>query len=165
MPSRTVALIGAVCLTIGWLLASTITPPVARVQTLPERTAAPPAEHDPTFAEGLHERLRHVPDPPASRRNPFVFGAGDRRERAAIVRHEPARRAAEVPPPTPRGPEYFLAGLGISADVRTAVITDGDAVHIVRVNDVVGEYTVAEITDDAVTLAAAGGERHVLRLR
>ena len=40
MRGNHVAFVGAICVTIGWLLASMLTPPVARVQSLPqERTA------------------------------------------------------------------------------------------------------------------------------
>src|SRR4029078_12926060 len=42
MPPKTVALLGAVCLTTGWLLASMLTPPVAKLQSLPQsRTRRP----------------------------------------------------------------------------------------------------------------------------
>ena len=166
MPPKTVALVAAVCITIGWLLASTIAPPVARVQSLSARQPSPAAEPLPRFAEQLHERLRRVPDPPSNRRNPFSFGEPEGRESAAVAIGE-HRHDAAVPSPTsvPRGPVYFLAGLGISADGRTAVLTDGQVARIVNVSDVVDGYTVVEITDDAVTLAGSSGERHVLRLR
>jgi hypothetical protein len=35
MAPKHVAFVGAICVTIGWLLASTLSPPVARVQSLP----------------------------------------------------------------------------------------------------------------------------------
>ena len=76
VPTRTVAVICAVSLTVGWLLASTLTPPVAQLQSLPARAERPsqqPAES--TFAEQLHFRMQQAPEPPAPRRNPFQFRA------------------------------------------------------------------------------------------
>lgn len=154
MPFRTVALVAAVCVTIGWLLAATLTPPVARLQSLPEGEPRQAAEPAP-FTEQLNRRLREAPLPPSTGRNPFGFGGRDRSESpaAAVV-----SAAAEVPSPAidlpPSGPSYQLSGIGVTGDVRTAVLTDGREVHVVKVNDAVGAYTVLEITDSTVTLAS-----------
>jgi hypothetical protein len=166
-PPRTVALVGAVCVTIGWLLASTLSPPVANLQSLPARQAAvtPPAE-EIAFTEQLQLRMRQAPAAPTPRRNPFAFGQRAPQEQAvrsweAASVSEPA---APVLPPAPVGPALLLAGIGISGDVRTAILTDGQAVHVVKVGDRVGGYEVVEVTDDSATLA--GGElRYRLRLR
>ena len=65
MPPKTVAVLGAVCLTTGWLLASMLTPPVAKLQSLPERrtASAAAAASDPpaAFTEQLHLKLQQAP--------------------------------------------------------------------------------------------------------
>ena len=61
------------------------------------------------------------------------------------------------------GPTFVLAGIGISGDERTAVLASPDAVNIVRVDDVVGQFIVTAITDTSVILYR-GDEQFVLRL-
>ena len=165
MPLRTVALVAAVCVTMGWLLAATLTPPVARLQSRTDRQprVAPAAEHAP-FTEQLNLRLREAPPRPTAARNPFSFGIRARREPATSgtnpVPRDPLPPAAE---PTRAGLAYSLSGIGITGELRTAVLTDGRNVHIVEVNDAVGAYRVVEITDSSITLAS-DTDRHTLRL-
>ena len=168
LPPKSVALIGAVCLTIGWLLASVLTPPIARVQTLQERrpAAADAATRPAPFTELLQMQLRHAPEPPTPRRNPFVFGARPRIAPSAPSQTEPHAAIPAVPDVArPVGPIYELSGIGISGDARTAVLTDGNSVTVAKVGDSVGGYRVVEISDTSVTLAAVSGERHILSLR
>jgi hypothetical protein len=166
LPVRTVAVIGAVCITVGWLLASTLTPPVAQLQSLPERAekASVPAS-DSTFAAQLHFRMQQAPAPPAPRRNPFSFGQPPRTVGARIERPEPvAEVVAQVPEPQ-TGPRVSLSGIGITGELRTAVLAEGQRVHIVKPGDTVGGFTVADITDNSVTLTDSSGLQHVLRLK
>src|SRR5262245_29627046 len=96
MPFRTVALVGAVCLISGWLLASGLTPPTANLQALPERRAPDRASATPlpaAYSEQLKLKLDRLPAAPVPRRNPFVFGG---REPAAP---SDATRHADAPPP------------------------------------------------------------------
>ena len=167
IPARTVAVIGAVCVTVGWLLAATLTPPVAQSQSLPERADKPPAAAtDSAYAEQLHFRLRQTPDPPMPRRNPFSFGQAPRPAPAPSVRAEPvADIALSAPAPLQVGPRFKLSGIGVTGDVRTAVLAEGQTVHIVKPGDALAGYTVVAITDDSVTLAESSGLQHVLRLR
>ena len=161
MPPKTVALVAAVCVTIGWLLAATLTPPVARLQSLPEQQRPAAATEEPQFTERLNLRLREVPDPPTTRRNPFNFGSRARN----VAPAEPTDSAdlvAEPAVPSQRAFAYSLSGIGIAGEVRTAVLTDGREVRIVRVNDTLAGYTVVEISDDSVTLES-GTARHTLR--
>ena len=58
-----------------------------------------------------------------------------------------------APTPNITTPAFVLSGIGISGEVRTAVLTSGQDVHIVKVNDVIGAYTVVDISDSTVTLA------------
>jgi hypothetical protein len=172
MPLKTVALIGAVCLTTGWLLAAVLTPPVASLQGLPERRPQPTAAAAPAveaFTEQLRLRLERVPSAPVPRRNPFVFAG---RARQA----EPSRDAApiavapsDVATPAPVGPIFALSGIAVNetpeGEVRTAVLSDGQTVHLVKLGATISGYRVVEITELSVTLADAAGTRTILRLR
>jgi hypothetical protein len=171
MPPRTVAVIGAVCLTTGWLLASLLTPPVARVQSLPERRQTPtPAEAQQLapYSEQLHLKLRQAPIAPTPRRNPFAFGTQERVSETRATATEPPRDAPITTPAPPVGPIYSLAGIGVKKTpegaMHTAVLSDGRAVHLVKAGDVIGGYKVIEVTESSVTLAEPSGVQHVLRL-
>ncbi len=174
MPPRTVALIGAVCLTTGWLLASMLTPPVAKLQSLPERRAAAPAsaaaDDLPAFSERLHFEMRQAPGAPVTRRNPFAFGGDDRARRARkseapTEAAPPVTAAATVPP----GPIFSLAGIAITetpeGSVLTAVVSDSVTIHLVKKGESVNGHTVVDVTEASVTLADAAGGLTVLRLR
>ena len=174
MPPKTVALIGAACLTSGWLLASLLTPPVANVQSLPERrpnTRPVNAQDAEPFVEPLRLRRSAAVIAPSPRRNPFVFNT-----RMRVNDDEPRVSPAAAPLLTeqpaavaPVGPIYALSGIGVSETpqgvVRTAILSDGATVHLVKVGETVGGYTVVEITDVSATLADSAGTRSSLRLR
>ena len=163
MAPKNVALVGAICVTIGWLLASTLAPPVARVQSRPEPSApAARAEEPPPLVESLQLRLDELRPAPAGRRNPFTFGARERVATPAVADEQSAPVAALQPAVAITGPGYVLSGIGITGATRSAVLAAGDAVHIVTLNDLVGGYTVTEISDTSVTLVR-GDERYVLR--
>lgn len=161
MPLRTVALVAAVSVTIGWLLAATLTPPVARLQSLPEQQEAAAVDQRP-LTQQLNLRLREAPLPPTSGRNPFSFGVPERRKTLAGETDPPT-----LPDPTPAtavpGPHYLLSGIGITGEVRSAVLTDGENVFVVKLDEAISGYTVVEITESSVTLASDTA-RHILRL-
>jgi hypothetical protein len=164
MGGKPVIFVGAVCVTIGWLLASTLAPPVARVQSLPrDGVARTEAVTDPQFTAELRLRQRALPPAPELRRNPFVFAPTrrDAVEREAVPRDAETPRVAAAPLMT--GPAYVLSGIGITGDTRTAILTTGTDVHLVRVNDTLGGYAVTEISEDSVTLTR-GADRFTLRL-
>jgi hypothetical protein len=169
MQPRVVALISAVSLTIGWLLASVMTPPVARVQVLTDRAAIQPGNAEPLapFTEQLQLRVRRAPQPPMPRRNPFAF-AGRPRPSDVLPPPSPAPGAAPITPAAV-GPTFSLSGIGVtetpSGFLHTAVLSDGNTVHLARAGDTVGGYRVVEVDDNSVTLADASGDRHVLRLK
>jgi hypothetical protein len=174
MPVKTVAVIGAACAFAGWLLASVLTPPVARLQSLPERRAVRAAatpEAPAAFSERLHWKLQQAPAPPTPRRNPFRFGARTSATAVAVSTSTGTVAAAEGPlataPPAP--PPLTLSGIGIATseagDVLTAVVSDGQSVHLVKVGDSVAGYRVIDVTDGSLTLEAPSGARRVLRLR
>lgn len=175
MPPRIVALLGAVCLTTGWLLASIVTPPVARVQSLPERRNAPSAGDDATpapFSEQLRWRLQQAPAAPSPRRNPFVFG--ERTTSPSLVplarQTPPAAAVSDVPAGfAVVGPGVSLSGIGVTGtpdgDLRTAVLSDGMTVYLVKTGQSVVGYTVTEVTEGSVTLTDRAGTPYVLRLK
>jgi hypothetical protein len=177
MPPKTVAVVGAVCLTTGWLLASMLTPPVAKLQSLPERRAvrpaAPAGDTPAAFTEQLHWRLKQAPVAPVPRRNPFTFGSQPRV--ASPVGGVTADLSSAAPDaaidvaPVPTGPIFSLAGIGASASENgpqfTGVLSDGTTVHLVKAGEDVGGYKVVAVTEDSVTLADAQGVQTTLRLR
>lgn len=174
MAPKSVGLIGAACLSAGWLVASLLTPPVARVQTLPERrTAASPQvdEVPATAALLLPLRTASTVAPPAARRNPFVYARSATPDSGGMraVPGAPPRGADDsLPAPagaTAAAPQFTLSGIAATGDVRTAVLSDGTTVHLVTVGQSIGAYLVVAVSDDAVTLADAAGERFVIRLR
>ena len=161
MPLRTVALVAAVSATIGWLLAATLTPPVARLQSLPEQQEAAAADQRPLIQQ-LNLRLREAPLPPRSGRNPFSFGVPERRKTP-----EPEIDVPTLPNTTPvpvvPEPRYVLSGIGITGDARSAVLTDGENVFVVKLDETIAGYTVVDITESSVTIASDTA-RHTLRL-
>lgn len=181
MPLRTVTFIAALCLTTGWLLASVISPPVAELQTLPSRASArpaPPATNESPYAEQLQWRLGQAPGAPTPKRNPFVFGgrlrsAAPQAPRADV---DATTGSATVVPSLPSdarpmnlGPPLRLLGIGSrvtpEGTVWTAVLSDGTKVHLAKAGDVISGYAVAEVSEDAVTLADAAGAQWKLRLK
>jgi hypothetical protein len=173
MAPKSVALIGAVCVTVGWLLASMLAPPVAQLQSrgtgrASRATTAPDAN---VFTETLQLKLhRQETAAPTVRRNPFVFGARERVPAPGPSTAPAFDRPAEPPAaPTVVTPPYSLSGIGETrgADeiVRTAVLSDGTTVHLVKAGGTIGAYAVVAVDANAVTLADASGARFVIRLR
>lgn len=173
MRPKVVALIAASSVSLGWLLASVLVPPVAKLQVLPdrpERRQVPPRdETTTTYSEQLQLKLQQAPAPPVARRNPFLFGTRTTtpaattaalRDRESVVPTEPALVAPVVTSPALR-----LSGIGSTGDVRTAVISDGRTVHLVKVGETVNGYEVVEITEETVTIADASGAQWQLRMK
>jgi len=174
MPPKLVALIVAAALTTGWLLASILSPPVAELQALPERVEpsvpTQDARTETPFTEQLHLRLQSVPAAPVPRRNPFVFGTATPRLARETAPASDATTTADAERlAVPTGPSLRLAGIGSTATagepLRTAVVSDGTTVHLVKVGERVTGYAVVAITDDAVTIEDATGQQWVLRLK
>ena len=173
MRPKLVALIAASSVSVGWLLASVIVPPVAELQVLPERVdrrrPAPSGEATTTYTEQLHLKLQQAPQAPVTRRNPFVFGPRSTPSAAAPAARQQSdageRDALVAPPPAPSGPNLRLSGIGSTGDVRTAVIADGATVHLVKVGETVNGYAVVEIAENSVTIADASGAQWRLRMK
>jgi hypothetical protein len=174
MRPKLVALLVAAALTTGWLLASIVSPPVAKLQALPDNDQQPAPAPGPrattSFTEQLHAKLKTPPAAPVPRRNPFVFGTSQRRTDArASDSVEPAAEAAAAPVMVATGPSLGLAGIASTRTaqglVRTAIISDGTAVHLAKIGEAVAGYAVIEITDDRVVIANAAGAQWTLRLK
>jgi hypothetical protein len=171
MRPKLVALIAASSVSVGWLLASLIVPPVAKLQGLPARVESRPAPQvdDATtpYTEQLNLRLQQAPLAPVPRRNPFVFGARTATPRPSLAAapREPEVAEAAIPPaPVITGPRLRLTGVGSTAGVWTAVISDGVTVHLVKVGETVNGYAVVEIREDRVTIGDASGAQWTLRM-
>lgn len=67
------------------------------------------------------------------------------------------------------GPSLRLLGIGsrVTEDgtLRTAVLSDGRSVHLVKAGQVVAGYSVAEVSETGVTLADAAGAQWKLKLK
>jgi hypothetical protein len=170
-PKKSVGLIGAACLSAGWLVASLLTPPVARVQTLPQRRTAATAQADeaPTPITLLPLGAPSASAAPLARRNPFVYARRAGPDSVAMPLAETAPTGAGVAPPPAApavvAPHYTLSGIATTGDARTAVLSDGTSVHLVTTGQPIGAYTVVAVSESSVTLADAAGEQFVLRLR
>lgn len=176
MPPKLVAMIVAAALTTGWLLASIVSPPVAELQGLADREERRAPAQEPRgetpFTAQLHLKLQAVPEAPVPRRNPFVYGGASRRAdaRETARTDESATMPTELAPlAVATGPSLRLAGIGSTTTpagpVRTAIVSDGTTVHLVKVGEVMRGYAVIEITDDAVTIENAAGAQWTLRLK
>jgi hypothetical protein len=171
MRPKLVALIAASSVSVGWLLASLLVPPVAKLQGLPARVEprpAPQADDDVTpYTEQLHLKLQQAPLAPVPRRNPFVFAARSTPPRPSLAAAPSATEVAEVavmPAPVLTGPRLRLTGVGSTGGVWTAVISDGTTVHLVKVGETVNGYAVVEIKQETVTIGDASGAQWTLRM-
>ena len=171
MRPKLVALIAASSVSVGWLLASLIMPPVAKLQGLPARVEPRPApqvdDAATPYTEQLHLRLQQAPLAPVPRRNPFVFAARSTPPPPALAtapRQAEVAEVAVIPAPVITGPRLRLTGVGSTEGVWTAVISDGVTVHLVKVGETVNGYAVVEIKEDRVTLGDASGAQWTLRM-
>jgi hypothetical protein len=179
MQLRTLALVGALGLAMGWTVNERLQPsqPGGAAEGRPSSGprplgTAPPPDTAP-FTEQLRLKLEQKPRAPRPDRNPFAFGS--RRPAAPAARSDaraPGRveSVAEPPPepPTP-GAELRLAGMasteGADGTVWTAMVHDGRGLLYVQKGDrLPGGFEVVDIHESSVTLRdGAGGER-TLRL-
>src|SRR5579871_692950 len=148
---------------VAWL-ASASTSGTRSIAPLPQpRTAAlekTGAELADEIAR-LHDRLHPTASPVDPSRNLFTFGA----VRASVVApsfHPPEIAVAPTAPPAPS-----IALLGIAEDngVRTAILSAGDKVLLVKEGDAAGDgYTVLHIDAAAVELAGSSSDSRPIRL-
>jgi hypothetical protein len=178
MQWRTVALVGALGLGLGWAMGggltsqSSGTPPAA-----PGRGPRPLGVEQGKDAAPLTQQLRLKLDQQRNRpqpsRNPFVFGS-----RAPAA--SPGRAESAVPstaiapiddlPERPAAPTFTLSGIATTASpdgpAFTAIISGGQGLLFVKLGDELpGGYVVADVQETMVTLKDSSGGERTLRLR
>jgi hypothetical protein len=179
MQLRTLALVGALGLAIGWMMGGRLQPSQPEDAVEGRRSSgarpletAPPPDAAP-FTEQLRLKLEQKPRAPRPDRNPFTFAA--RRPvtpaRSATAASAPAEAAAEPAPDPPKpGEEFRLAGMasteGAHGPVWTAMVHDGRGLLYVQKGDTLpGGFEAVDLQESSITLRdSAGGER-TLRLR
>jgi hypothetical protein len=170
-----VGVVGASCLMAGWLLGSTVNPPVAHMQAPPApRASEPPLPRldIPSVAE-RRGRLAAVSEAPSPGRNPFAFGHA----RVVAPRHEaPIAPAmvieAPIPPEVPvlpPPPAWTLVGVAmdqVGGEERvTAILSNGADVQLATVGAMLaGGYTVVRVAPDHAALVDASGAETIVRL-
>lgn len=147
------------CLAAANLPSGEPAPPGRAARPAPAGPAALASEVSAQAAR-LQARMAQAPVPDPSPRNPFAFGAPARAGRSEP--NDRIVRAAIAPEPAPAAyvaPLPLLTLMGIAEETtaaapkRTAVIGEGDAIHIVMEGQPVGtRYKVTKIGADAVEL-------------
>jgi hypothetical protein len=171
---RLVGMVGASCLLAGWLLGSTVRPPVAHTQAPAPRVAPDPPlpRLDIPSVAARRERLVAAMEAPSPGRNPFAFGEV-RRASAAPVGAAPSPPPDLAPaleiPSAPPPPAWTLVGVAVeqAADGEriTAILSSGGDVHLVTVGAMLpGGYTVVRVALDHAALVDATGAERVVRL-
>lgn len=167
MSRQTLGLVVTASLLAGWLVASTVSPPVARSQVAPaRRAAAAPTAAEPAFAE-LRQRLATAPPAPVVTRNPFVF---DGRPKAEV--HDAPPAAVEAPDweaAPPAAPRLLLSGIASAAGEdgprRTAILSfNGELWMLAAGESLPDGQRVVRVDEDAVVLADPSGRELVVRL-
>lgn len=173
MSRQTLGLIVAASLLAGWLLASTMSPPVASSQVAPaRRPAAVPARVEPAF-EQLRQRLAEAPPAPVVTRNPFAFderhppASEDAAPPAAVDAPAGAPAPWEAAPPP--APSVLLSGIATEAGEagprRTAILSlNGELWMVVAGEALPDGRRVVRVDEDAVVLADPSGHESVVRL-
>jgi hypothetical protein len=168
---RSVGLMVAAALTVGWLGASVTQSPAAEQSA--GAGAGPRPLGSPAAvprAETLRERLSEPPLPSRGR-NPFVYGSRAPRSSAFRDRQEPpvvapSMPVAEVLPPMP---VFKLSGIASNVEggvtVLTAIVNDNGAMVFVKAGDKLSfGYSVVRVEDTSVTLVDATGVTQTIRL-
>jgi hypothetical protein len=180
MHVRTVALVGALALTLGWALGSFVQPDQregaaeGRASTGPRPLGTAPSANVAPLTEQLRLKLEQKPRAPRPDRNPFAFGG--RRAAPPVTRRVDTPEASDSvlpePPPEPvrPGAALQLAGMastdGPNGPTWTAMVHDGRGLLYVQQGDPLpGGFTVVDIQESSVTIRDTVGGERTLRLR
>jgi len=151
-----VAFAGAVILSTH-ILAPAEPPPAPRAASSADLAfitqAAPMIDQVNTQVDRLRQRLAAPPAYPAPVRDPFHFGKREEPSRPkAIV--EAVAPAPVVRPPAPVLPKLvaIAATTGDAGVIRTAILTVGDDVQILKAGDTVLKFVIKSIGADIVEL-------------
>jgi hypothetical protein len=169
---RVLGVTAATLVVAGWLLGSTLSPPVAQTQARTTARATPsPALPEIVPFTGLAARATLAPPAPA--RNPFAFarGAGAAEPTATAGASTAPGAAAAVPDDMPVAAsaavdEWRLIGVAVGADgAVTAIVRGQGDVHLARAGDrLTADVTVREVGEGGVRLQRADGSTIELRL-
>jgi hypothetical protein len=169
MQPRTVALVAALSLALGWLASSVVSPLAPAAQPGPPRGPRPIGVTDPPapYTEQLRKKLESKPRSPSPQRNLFVFGG---RRASAPRRIEPDPVPAPAMPPLISGPVFSLTGVASSAvdgqAVRTAIVKSGNGLLFVKAGDALpGGYKVTRVEDSYALIMDASGVEQTIRLK
>ena len=166
---RVIGLVASGLVLAGWLLGSTLSPPVARTQ---ERDAARAvgtrSAADDRAAARRHRRAaarRADTDAESVRLRARRDGDAGRGRRRSKRPNRP-RRWRPTRSCRPREPEWRLVGVAVdAAGTVTAIVSGAGDVHLVRSGDrLPGEVAVIEVTSDGVRLERLDGTTLDLRL-
>lgn len=162
-------LVGVGLLLAGWLLGSTLAPPVARTQGRGDGRAPAPADLPASVIPFTAASPVAAVEAPRPARNPFTFG-GDGGHAPGVSSPSTPASAPDAEPSAdvPSGdmmPMWALAGVASDAGVFTAIITGDGKVHLVQAGDQLpGGIDVVAVNEADVHLRDAQGVV-VLRLR
>jgi hypothetical protein len=152
-----VAFAGAVILSTH-ILAPAEPPPALRAPSTADLAfitqAAPMIDQVNTQVDRLRQRLAAPPAYPAPIRDPFHFGKREEPSRPRSIAEAAAPRPMVVMPPAPVLPKLVaIAAMTSDAGViRTAVLTVGDDVQILKAGDAVLKFVIKSIGTDIVEL-------------
>jgi len=180
MQWRTVALVGALSLALGWALGGGIAsrPPGGASGSQsrgPRALGVEQTREAAPLTQQLRLKLDRQPARPQPSRNPFVFGsrspsAASSRSSSTPAGETPAVPVDDVPAPPPV-PVFVLSGIattaGADAPEFTAIISGGGQglVFAKRGDELPGGYVVADVQETMVTLRDSSGGERTLRLR
>lgn len=181
--ARGFAVVGAACLLAGWVLGSTVRPPVALTQEAVRARVLEPPVAVPSLPSitAARRRLGAVVQAPAGARNPFAFGSsGLPASRPRVVRRtEPATSlespagvdvvTASAAAPGNASLSWQLVGLASDgpevAPVLRAILSDGRDVHVCGAGESLPDgVAIEDVTEQAVVLRLPSGETRTLRL-
>jgi hypothetical protein len=169
---RALGLTGAALVVAGWLLGSTLSPPVAQTQ---QRTSARENTSGPALPPIVplnKMAARPSPGPPSPARNPFTFGRALVADEIRVAASDAPLSAMSSDAPLATtanhaiADEWRLLGLATAADgAMTAIVRGRGDVHLVRAGDrVAGDVLVSEVGEAGVRLQRADGTTIDLRL-
>jgi hypothetical protein len=172
---RTVVLIGAVSLALGWMLGNSSSSgtqePSAQSRNNGPRPLGAQATTVAPYTAQLRQRLDEHPRTPTPGRNPFAFGSRRPYASAPVSRAEAPVMEAEsrpVPAPPPL-PIFKLSGIASSekdgAVLLTAILIDNGSMVFAKAGDKLSRgYSVLRVEDKAIVIVDATGAEQIIRL-
>lgn len=154
----------AAVLVSTYILATAAAPPRPPVVTAAELAAIaqarPVVDAVDQQVDRLRERLTNPPSYPSPARDPFRFGARAEPPRPKPQSMAPAMVERATPVALPAMPKLVAIATNVVDGmlVRTAVLSLGDDLQIVKAGDVFANFSVRSVGIDAVEIADANGQ-------